>query len=258
MKNASNLSLRLSLIVYIFSTLILSAQNFQGKITYERIYNDTKERKQLEDPDLDITERKKIEDGIDISKKFLERTFILEFNNLESIYKPIEELNLKPSDVDQFPFTDYYKNFKENYYMWKFDGFGAQLVVKDTMKVYNWKLIDETKKIGKYTCYKASFVQSVERNEQVKNEDGSFENVLELKDLNFIAWYTMEIPISNGPDRYGGLPGLILEVDEAGYQTIVATEIVLNPEKLAKIEPLRGKIVSPKGFEEKMGFPFEN
>ena len=56
------------------------------------------------------------------------------------------------------------------------------------------------------------------------------------------------MPVSNGPDNYQGLPGLILEVND-GKTTIVCTEIILNPsQKITIEEPKKGKVVSQKKF----------
>jgi GLPGLI family protein len=56
-----------------------------------------------------------------------------------------------------------------------------------------WKLLSEKKIIGKFDCKKAS---------------------VEFRGRTYFAWYTMEIPISLGPWKFNGLPGLILEVDD--------------------------------------------
>ena len=64
------------------------------------------------------------------------------------------------------------------------------------------------------------------------------------------AWYTLQVPISNGPRNYQGLPGLILEIND-GKKTIVCTEIILNPSDKIKIqEPEKGKIVSQEKYDE--------
>ena len=64
------------------------------------------------------------------------------------------------------------------------------------------------------------------------------------------AWYTLQVPISNGPKNYQGLPGLILELND-GKNLIVCTEIVLNPSETIKIkEPEKGKVVNQKKFDE--------
>ena len=64
------------------------------------------------------------------------------------------------------------------------------------------------------------------------------------------AWYTPQIPVSNGPEEFGGLPGLILEIND-GKLTIVCSEIVLNPlDKIEIKEPTKGKEISQKDFDK--------
>lgn len=47
---------------------------------------------------------------------------------------------------------------------------------------------------------------------------------------NYIAWYTSEIPINNGPYVFGGLPGLILEIEDTDEKyTFEAVAITKTP-----------------------------
>lgn len=69
-------------------------------------------------------------------------------------------------------------------------------LVSDAPPVIKWNLKNkETKKIGKYVCKKAT---AIFRGTEVE------------------AYYTTEIPISAGPFKFKGLPGLILEVRTLG------------------------------------------
>ncbi|WCM41731.1 GLPGLI family protein [Flavobacterium sp. CBA20B-1] len=71
-----------------------------------------------------------------------------------------------------------------------------------------WKLINETKKIGGFTCKKAT---------------GKF------RGRNYTAWYTEEIPVNAGPWKLKGLTGLILEVaDDKGVYKAQAINISLG------------------------------
>jgi len=61
-------------------------------------------------------------------------------------------------------------------------------IVEESTK-FKWKLKSDVKKIGKYNC------QSAE---------------VSFRGRNYIAWYTSEIPVSSGPYKFYGLPGLIV------------------------------------------------
>ena len=65
------------------------------------------------------------------------------------------------------------------------------MIVKESPFKWNWKLLGEKKKIGKFNCQNAS---------------------IKFRGRTFIAWFTTDIPIGFGPYKFKGLPGLILEV----------------------------------------------
>ena len=66
------------------------------------------------------------------------------------------------------------------------------------------------------------------------------------------AWYTLDIPISQGPKEYWGLPGLILEVTE-GRTAILCSKIVMNPNEALTIEaPSKGKRISQAEYQKTM------
>ena len=56
-----------------------------------------------------------------------------------------------------------------------------------------------------------------------------------MRDVEVVAWFTPEIPVSSGPSWYQGLPGLILEVSDDDT-TILCTKIVMNPKEKTKIK----------------------
>jgi GLPGLI family protein len=66
----------------------------------------------------------------------------------------------------------------------------------------------------------------------------------EIKMTVVEAWYTLDIPVAQGPAEYWGLPGLILEVS-AGNTTLLCSKIVLNPTENIKIEaPSKGEDIT--------------
>jgi len=66
---------------------------------------------------------------------------------------------------------------------------------------YNWTITNETKTIKGYLCKKAT-TNSIE----IEPDDPGYYGLV-------TAWFTEEIPLPTGPDRYCELPGLILEIE---------------------------------------------
>ncbi|MDC9722146.1 MAG: GLPGLI family protein [Urechidicola sp.] len=62
--------------------------------------------------------------------------------------------------------------------------------VRSKIPKIDWKIQSETKKIGNYTCAKAT---------------------AKFRGRDYTAWFTTEIPVPFGPWKLQGLPGLILE-----------------------------------------------
>ena len=77
--------------------------------------------------------------------------------------------------------------------------FGKYNVKKEVSK--NWTITSDVKYIDKYKCYKATTEYIV------VNPKGTFK-------FPVIAWFCPEIPLPFGPNGYGNLPGLILELQE--------------------------------------------
>ena len=61
----------------------------------------------------------------------------------------------------------------------------------DTLKIINWKIENKFKKIEKFNCQKATCF---------------------FAGRNYNAWFCNDIPIRFGPNKFNGLPGLIIEI----------------------------------------------
>ncbi len=245
----------LTLLTVLF-VVTLSAQNFTGKAIYKTSRKSNisfgKDQKGISDK-MQEELRKRMQ-------KMNQKTFILEFDKVASTYKEDVKLdNPNPkanrTGVVMMSFggsgsTDiYYKNIKENRFANKTAIMGKPFLVKDKLENYDWQLSTQTKNIGMYTCYKATFTKEVE-NISVSMINGESKETKTKKMVTTTAWYTTQVPVSNGPKDYQGLPGLILEIND-GTTTIVCTEIVLNREKEVVIEePEKGKVVSKKKFNK--------
>lgn len=267
--------------VFLLTGLIMTAQkDFQGMVTYES-KTSTSDFKSRFEGNKEITPemQKMIEERM---KKMFEKTFILNFDKSASIYKEEEKLDAPTAQGGgggmRMMFNSmsggggtYYKNVKEKKYTVDKEFMGKEFLVKDSLTNYKWQMTAETRVIGGYNCFKATAVipasktdfrnfrpkkkeEKKEDNDKEENKDGaktSFMDQIELpKEITITAWYTPEIPVSQGPEGYWGLPGLILEVND-GKTTILCSKLVLNPKDKADIKASsNGKEVTQKEYDE--------
>tara|TARA_R110002073_G_scaffold225327_1_gene386125 strand:- start:7089 stop:7934 length:846 start_codon:yes stop_codon:yes gene_type:complete len=245
------------LIVLLVVAESLYSQNFQGKATYK---THRKMDIKIGGKNSTMSDAQKTQFEAMMKKQF-QKTFVLTFDKNASIYKEEKKLSA-PAGIPANGMNVmvmgssggndvYYKNTKKNRFVNKTEIMGKRFLIKDTLPKYDWKLSDETKNIGIYTCYKATYTRQEERT-NMNVEDGKVTQKKEKVDVVTTAWYTPTIPVSNGPENYSGLPGLILEIRE-GKQTIICSEIVMNPSDKIKIEePKKGKVVSQKQYKKIM------
>jgi len=224
------------------------AQDFQGVATYK---SHRKFDIKMGENNHDSAMQKQLQEQL---RKQFQKEYTLTFNKHESIYKQNEKLDApSPSSSGiQIRITGgsdiMYKNNKEHRYTNKTEMFGKLFLMKDNLSPKKWELINETKNIGDYICYKAIFKEEV--TSQIFNDKSEMEEV--TKEIITTAWYTPKIPVNNGPENFNGLPGLILEIND-GKLTLICSKIVLNPkEKIEIKEPKKGKVVSQKKFDEIM------
>ncbi|WP_372753988.1 GLPGLI family protein [Labilibaculum sp.] len=237
---------------------ILSAQEFQGKAVYQ-----SKTTIEMDFGGRDIPEdRKKM--MLERMKKAGEKTFVLDFNKKESIYKEEEKLE-QPGNDDRrrgpgFGMmsddgADYYKNVQDGNYAVVKDLFGKIFLVKDKLPNFEWKMEGETKQIGKYIAHKATSVRMVKRPNMSAvfrrdRDSESEEKEFIEKEVRVTAWYTFDVPVNQGPGSYWGLPGLILEVSD-DRTSILCSQIIINPKERSVIkEPTKGKEVSQAEYDD--------
>ncbi len=230
------------------------SQNFQGKATYK-----THQKVNMKiDSSSNAPNSEVQKQLITQLQKQLQKTYTLNFTKTESTFKQNKELAAPKSKSNGVQImimgngggTDVlYKNIAEKRFANKTEISGKRFLIKDNLKDFKWQMTGETKNIGKYTCYKATRSREEERISYT-SEDGKNNETKKMVTIETIAWYTPDIPVSNGPQKYWGLPGLILEIQE-GNETIVCTEIVLNPtEKINIEEPTKGKTVTQEKYDK--------
>ena len=241
----------------LFCSLIINGQNFTGKAIYKTSIKSSFSFDEDENSTMSDDMKKQLQAQL---HKMNQKTFILNFDQKTSSYK--EEIILdvpKPQvgggDIVMMSFggfgnaSVYFKNIKEKRFSNQTEIMGKRFLVKDKLKAYDWELSSETKNIGNYTCYKATFTEEVE-DMRMTFDNGESKEEKKKEKIITTAWYTLQVPISNGPGNHQGLPGLILEIND-GKKTTVCTEIILNPaEKITIKEPEKGKVVSQERYDE--------
>jgi len=252
------------LLSILFFPALIFSQNSQGIAYY--VSQTSMKNFSISSPDMTPEMNQKMRENM---KKAFEKTYILSFTNFESLYQEEEKLNApKPSSSNikvEVAFSGggnrskYYKNLKTKKYLNEAEIFDKEFLIDDDLEVFNWTMVNEQKMIGNYTCYKAQIVIPVTAEEKkefeefkIKKEEGktNFFIPMEPKDKIIEAWYTLDIPIPNGPREYWGLPGLILELHD-GDTTLLCSKIILNPSEKIEIKiPKSGKKVTQKVFDE--------
>jgi len=247
------------LLFLLCSTFSLFAQDFQGVATYK-----TQRKLDLKIDSTQVGGGEMQKQIMDMLKKEFQKTFILTFDKNTSVYKEDEAL-APPSTGSHMIFISsdggsdvLFKDIKNQSITNQKETFGKQFIIKDRLKPIEWELHSDTKNIGNYTCYKATYTKEIEESmmtfsssgEEQKEEEPTAAPV--MKTITVTAWYTPQIPVSNGPESYQGLPGLILEVND-GDLTILCSKITINPKKAIEIsEPKKGKQVTQEEYDSIM------
>jgi len=265
------------------STFIASAQkDFQGMAVYESKTSTADFAKNF-DGNKDITPEMKTQ-IMERMKKMFEKTFILNFDKSSSVYKEEEKLDAPGQSGGGRMMASfmggggtYYKNVKDKQYTVDKEVFGKEFLIKDSLPNLKWVLTEESKKIGDYTCFKATAVKEASKSDfrnyrrkeekkkdEVKKDESAttekkdekktnfFDEVEMAKEITVTAWYCPEIPVNQGPDEYWGLPGLIMEVND-GKTVIMCSKLVMNVKDKAEIKaPTGGDKVTQKEFDDIM------
>ena len=245
-------------------TIGLFAQDFQGKAIYESRLTTAPDFGGREMPEA---QKKRIMESM---KSASERTFILTFDRTTSYYVEDEKLEAPGSGGfgGRFrmmgmmrggtPDGKLYKNTKEGQFVNQVEAYSKIFLIKDELKKPEWQMGAETKKIGNYTCYKATLTIPIdttgigEMTRRFRRPGSQSQQRAIPTERHVTAWYTLDIPISQGPSNYWGLPGLILEIEE-GNTTLVCSKIVINPKESIVVEaPKKGKEINQKSFDEMM------
>lgn len=252
-----------TLILLVVTTSFFAQKKFEGKAVY--MSKTTMDMSRFGDR---YTEQQKKQMKARM-KNFLEKTYTLTFNRSESSFK--ENVSLEaPGGASGRSWGrsngqgSIYKNVQDRKMIEDVEQFSKRFLITEEMEQPKWELGTETKKIGQYTCYKATMTKedtSIDwgsmfgrgRNNTAKKDStktDAKESAPKKRILSITAWYTPQVPVSAGPDTYWGLPGLILELS-AGRTTMLCTEITINPDDAIAIKtPTKGKKVNREEYNK--------
>lgn len=190
------------LLITIFISNLTIAQIKEGVIMYKQTtYTDTESLPQNMQANI---------------PKSNETMMELTFKDGKSIYR--KDPNIKEEINDDMPRwvrrmrqqdnKTTYRDYKKSETLEQVNFFGKDFLINDTIVKQPWKVIAaEQKIILGMMCMKAIYKDSVN---------------------NLVVYFTPQIPISVGPDLYGGLPGVIMEIQSEKLH-IIATEFKKEP-----------------------------
>ncbi|HVZ96145.1 MAG TPA: GLPGLI family protein [Chitinophagaceae bacterium] len=226
---------------------LLSAQQNEGKVTYERT---VQMHIQISDND-EMAPR--------LPKTITDR-FELTFGNNQSIWKRIDDegaideagdngggmhIRIMAQGQNDIIFCDFSlgKEVEQK------EIFDKKYIVTDSIKKLNWKLTGDTQTILNHVCQKA-IAQKTGKRTEVNIDNGVMKKKEADDTTNIIAWFTTDIPVSAGPEYPGELPGLILALEmNKGSVVYKATAISEKADPADIKEPTKGKKVTPDEFK---------
>lgn len=127
-----------------------------------------------------------------------------------------------------------YRNFEEGTFQDLLTVQGKAYLISDSIQVQDWKILNDMKEVAGHVCMNAMMYDSV-------------------KMQRIVAWFALDMPFPGGPERFFGLPGLILEVDvNNGGMTVVADRIEQRSldKELDLPKKIKGKRVSEREYQE--------
>ena len=171
--------------------------------------------------------------------------FKLEFTTTNSMFNRVKTIELEKVSKEDIETTETLIGYKDTSwhdasYFYSFDrdlrkGPDQKGLILKTHNNFDWKISEETKKIGEFTCYKATGYR-----ETSYREEGKYK----IKKTPVVAWFCPDIPVPFGPVFARDLPGLIFEFQFGAGIVYGLTDINLTEK--AKITPLPDKEILTK------------
>ena len=150
------------LTLFILISSFSFAQDFQGKAFY--MSKLSVDKSWMDNPRF-ASRKAYLNDMI---KKNTEKNYVLTFNSTESFYTEQEKIDVGEGGGYNWMATymgnnigKLYKNTQEKVTINETEMMGKFFLITDPIENKKWKMTGETKKIGQYTCYKATYEKEV-------------------------------------------------------------------------------------------------
>jgi len=178
----------LLLLITVLPQLLMAQARFitEGNIVYERKIN---LHRQLDEETKNSSFYEELIKRVPV---FHQSSFSLQFTEKETIYQPAAE-------VETIEMSWLLGPAKDNIIYTKLAGgernslkavFEKKFLVSDSAADFKWRIVDEKRTIAGLECRKAVTII--------------------CDSVYVVAFYAEEIPVSGGPESFGGLPGMIL------------------------------------------------
>lgn len=202
------------------------AQKMEGEITYEKVYHWTKIYSRLSYLSTEEKDRMKMTWGKDDEYKQDMKLF---FNEQRSYYtySKTQESNESGYSWNEKEYK-VYRDIENEKRTDIIEMLGKIYIIEDSVRAPKWKVMNKIKEINGYMCMMAV------------TEDT-------IKGQQITAWFADNLPVSIGPEMYGGLPGMILELDiNEGDIVITAKKVEMKAitEDINLPKKLKGKKIT--------------
>lgn len=134
--------------------------------------------------------------------------YLLKFNQNSSLYEA------DPNSIDnegwsgRAPILHFFHDYSQGTKIEVEEMLGKTYILEDSIASPKWRVQNKIKEVAGHICMLAV------------SEDT-------IKKQKIEAWFAQDLPISGGPERYTGLPGLILEINvNDGCLVITADKII--------------------------------
>jgi GLPGLI family protein len=179
---------------------------------------------------------------ISMEKELEDLTFTLQIKKNESFWFLNNRDTYPTSHMGQSfaGSASYYFDAATGEYLTQENFLGSLFLISKKTKEVKWELINETKFILGYECKKAIYKETKE----IKGEE---------KEFMTEAWYCPKLKHKIGPQDFGGLDGLILELTDKRRQ-FYCTEILegIDTSLFVIEKPNKGKPIKEKEYLEEM------